>query len=76
MSRKGYTCMYCNRWYLFDDPRFDYWRLDKDGNPLDGKDGRRRESHGWFARCVDQEDCARARRANHAGLNYEQLELA
>jgi hypothetical protein len=30
---------------------------------------------GWFARCIDQEQCARYRANNHAGLHYEQTAL-
>jgi hypothetical protein len=86
-----YSCAHCNKWYCVHDPEFDYFRrfgethwlvkagLVKAGDRMMGQveaHGRPvRETYGWFARCVDEEACARRRENSHAGVHPEQLVL-
>ncbi len=72
----GYTCMYCNKFWPYDDPGFVYWRVDSRGRNLDGRDGRVRSGIGWFAHCADKAECDRRKRNIRAGVAAEQLELA
>jgi hypothetical protein len=87
MPARVYSCMYCNHHYPIDSPEFEYYRefserhwavrhgLVQPGDPMDGRNGTRRDTLGWFARCRDRDRCDQFRRNNHAGMNHFQLEI-
>lgn len=71
----AYTCCHCNRGWRHDDPGFVYWRENADGEVLDGRQGRRRDSLGWFAHCADRDACERRRANSRAEVAPFQLAL-
>lgn len=70
--RRRYTCAGCNKAWEYGDPGFDYFIFGPAGSPTEGLIVGTR---GWFARCVNREQCEHRRTNNHAGQHPEALTL-